>query len=168
MMTIHSAKGLEFPVVFLPGMEEGLFPGQQSVLSPSELEEERRLAYVAITRARDRLYILSAKERLMYGRTQYNMPSRFIAEIPEKDKDEEKPVPKTRFRTEFGEKTRRITISNQLTKPSAVSSGVGKTHSGDVFAAGDRVRHPLFGAGTGLSAGRHQLFRPRNGGRPAV
>ena len=151
MMTIHSAKGLEFPVVFLPGMEEGLFPGQQSVLSPSELEEERRLAYVAITRARDRLYILSAKERLMYGRTQYNMPSRFIAEIPEKDKDEEKPVPKTRFRTEFGEKTRRITISNQLTKPSAVSSGVGKTQSGDVFAAGDRVRHLSFGAGTVLS-----------------
>ena len=151
MMTIHSAKGLEFPVVFLPGMEEGLFPGQQSALSPSELEEERRLAYVAITRARDRLYILNAKERLMYGRTQYNMPSRFIAEIPEKDKDEEKPAPKIRFRTEFGEKTRRITISNQLTKPSSVSSGVGKTHSGDVFAAGDRVRHLSFGTGTVLS-----------------
>lgn len=151
MMTIHSAKGLEFPVVFLPGMEEGLFPGQQSALSPSELEEERRLAYVAITRARDRLYILSAKERLMYGRTQYNMPSRFIGEIPEKDKDEEKPAPKAKFRTEFGEKTRRIIISDQLTKKSAISSGVGKTHSGDVFAAGDRVRHLTFGAGTVLS-----------------
>ena len=60
-------------------------------------------------------------------------------------------MPKTRFRTEFGEKTRRITISNQLTKPSAVSSGVGKTHSGDVFVAGDRVRHLSFGAGTVLS-----------------
>ena len=83
MMTMHSAKGLEFPVVFVPGMEEGVFPGMQSITNPTELEEERRLAYVAITRAREELYLFRARERMTYGRTQYNPESQFIAEIPE-------------------------------------------------------------------------------------
>lgn len=83
LMTIHSAKGLEFPVVFLPGMEEGIFPGMQAALYPEELEEERRLAYVAITRAKERLYALHVRERLLYGKTQYNPQSRFLTEIPE-------------------------------------------------------------------------------------
>ncbi len=83
MMTIHSAKGLEFPVIFIPGFEEGIFPGMQSSVSVDELEEERRLAYVAITRAKERLFCLHVKERLIYGRTQYNQPSRFIKEIPD-------------------------------------------------------------------------------------
>ena len=82
LMTIHSAKGLEFPVVFLPGMEEGLFPGFQSVMNPSEIEEERRLAYVAITRAKKELYITSAHERMLNGSTLYNPLSRFVNEIP--------------------------------------------------------------------------------------
>ncbi len=82
LMTIHSAKGLEFPVVFLPGMEEGLFPGIQSIINPSEIEEERRLAYVAITRAKKELYITSAYERMINGSTQYNRLSRFVNEIP--------------------------------------------------------------------------------------
>ena len=83
MMTMHSAKGLEFPVVFVPGMEEGVFPGMQSITNPTELEEERRLAYVAITRAREELYLFRARERMTYGRTQYNPESQFIGEIPE-------------------------------------------------------------------------------------
>ena len=81
MMTVHSAKGLEFPIVFLPGMEDGLFPGMQSMTDPAELEEERRLAYVAITRAKRSLYILHANTRLMYGRTMMNPPSAFLREI---------------------------------------------------------------------------------------
>ena len=78
IITIHSSKGLEFPVVFIPGMEEGIFPGLQSQNDPSELEEERRLAYVAITRAKDLLYISYAKERMMYGRTLYGRLSQYV------------------------------------------------------------------------------------------
>lgn len=83
MMTLHSAKGLEFPVVFIPGMEEGIFPGAQSMYSSSEVEEERRLAYVGITRARERLYLSHANMRMLFGSTSRNLPSRFLAEIPE-------------------------------------------------------------------------------------
>jgi DNA helicase-2/ATP-dependent DNA helicase PcrA len=83
MMTVHSAKGLEFDVVFLTGLEEGLFPHEQSVMEPEGLEEERRLAYVAITRARHRLYLSHAQTRMLHGQTRYNIPSRFLEEIPQ-------------------------------------------------------------------------------------
>lgn len=83
LMTIHSAKGLEFPVVFLPGMEEGIFPGIQSMYSPDDIEEERRLAYVGITRAKRNLYISHANLRMLFGTTSRNLPSRFLVEIPE-------------------------------------------------------------------------------------
>jgi DNA helicase-2/ATP-dependent DNA helicase PcrA len=83
MMTVHSAKGLEFEVVFLTGLEEGLFPHEQSVTEVDGLEEERRLAYVAITRARRRLYLSHAQTRMLHGQTRYNVPSRFLEEIPE-------------------------------------------------------------------------------------
>jgi DNA helicase-2/ATP-dependent DNA helicase PcrA len=82
LMTVHSAKGLEFDVVFLSGLEEGLFPHEQSVTERDGLEEERRLAYVAITRARHRLYLSHAQTRLLHGQTRYNIPSRFLEEIP--------------------------------------------------------------------------------------
>jgi DNA helicase-2/ATP-dependent DNA helicase PcrA len=82
LMTIHSAKGLEFPVVFCIGMEDGVFPHLRSVAEPDQLEEERRLAYVAITRARERLYLTHAWCRTLFGGTQYNPPSRFLDEIP--------------------------------------------------------------------------------------
>ena len=83
LMTLHSAKGLEFPVVFLVGMEEGIFPGHQSIGEPKELEEERRLCYVGITRAKNYLFLTCAKQRTIFGSTTYNMPSRFLQEIPE-------------------------------------------------------------------------------------
>ena len=83
MMTLHSAKGLEFPVVFIPGMEEGIFPGAQSMYNQQEVEEERRLAYVGITRARQKLYLSHANMRMLFGSTSRNLPSRFLAEIPE-------------------------------------------------------------------------------------
>ncbi|MBQ7741098.1 MAG: UvrD-helicase domain-containing protein [Eubacterium sp.] len=83
LMTLHSAKGLEFPVVFIPGMEEGIFPGNQSLYSDEELEEERRLAYVGITRAREKLYLINAKSRMLYGTTNRNIASRFLKEIPD-------------------------------------------------------------------------------------
>jgi len=84
LMTLHSAKGLEFPVVFLIGMEDGVFPHLRSLGEPDELEEERRLAYVGITRARELLFLTHAWARTMYGSTQYNPPSRFLDELPEK------------------------------------------------------------------------------------
>src|SRR5690625_2843635 len=83
LMTLHSAKGLEFPVVFLIGMEENIFPHSRSMLDDEEMEEERRLAYVGITRAEKELYLTHANMRTLYGRTNYNPISRFITEIPE-------------------------------------------------------------------------------------
>ncbi len=83
MMTLHSAKGLEFPVVFIVGVEEGLFPGNQVMYDPTELEEERRLCYVGITRAKEKLYITNARSRMIYGNTSLTRPSRFVSEIPE-------------------------------------------------------------------------------------
>ncbi len=83
MMTMHSAKGLEFPVVFVVGVEEGIFPGLRSIGDAEEMEEERRLCYVAMTRAKERLYMTSAYQRMLYGRTSSNLPSRFLGEIPE-------------------------------------------------------------------------------------
>ncbi len=89
LMTIHSAKGLEFPYVFLPGWEEGIFPGFQSIMNPEEIEEERRLAYVAITRAKKELFITYVHQRMLNGSTQYNQKSRFAKEIPAWLLDEE-------------------------------------------------------------------------------
>jgi ATP-dependent exoDNAse (exonuclease V) beta subunit len=83
LMTLHSAKGLEFPIVFLAGLEEGIFPHQRTFTSNSELEEERRLMYVGVTRAEDTLYISSAKRRQVWGEYKYFNPSRFLQEIPE-------------------------------------------------------------------------------------
>ena len=82
-MTLHSAKGLEFPVVFLVGAEEGVFPHIRALTEPDELEEERRLAYVGITRAQEKLYVTHAWSRSLFGSTQYNPPSRFLEEIPD-------------------------------------------------------------------------------------
>ena len=82
MMTMHAAKGLEFPIVFLPGLEEGLFPGMQSMFEPQKVEEERRLCYVAMTRAKEQLYLLSARSRMLYGQTTHNPPSRFLSAVP--------------------------------------------------------------------------------------
>jgi len=82
MMTMHSAKGLEFPVVFVVGAEEGIFPGTRSIGEPEEMEEERRLCYVAMTRAKEKLYLTCANQRMLFGRTSSNRPSRFVEEIP--------------------------------------------------------------------------------------
>ncbi len=90
LMTLHSAKGLEFPAVFLVGMENGIFPSQQAMFSQSDMEEERRLAYVGITRAKEKLFMTNAKSRMLHGQTMYNRPSDFISEIPDELKDEEK------------------------------------------------------------------------------
>ena len=97
MMTLHSAKGLEFPVVFIVGMEEGLFPGNQVMYDPTEIEEERRLCYVGITRAKEKLYITNARQRMLFGNTSITRPSRFLNEIPEELTDYERNEPQQSF-----------------------------------------------------------------------
>lgn len=84
LMTLHAAKGLEFPIVFMSGMEEGLFPNARSIATMSALEEERRLCYIGMTRAMDKLYLTHARRRRMFGSYQYNPPSMFLGEIPAK------------------------------------------------------------------------------------
>ena len=91
LMTLHTAKGLEFPLVFIIGMEDGIFPSYMSLGDPEQLEEERRLAYVGITRAEDQLYLTLAHSRWIYGQQQYNTPSRFLREIPDELVDDRSP-----------------------------------------------------------------------------
>ena len=106
LMTLHSAKGLEFPVVFIVGMEEGLFPGNQVMYDPSEIEEERRLCYVGITRAKEKLYITNARTRMLYGNTSLTRPSRFINEIPEELVDSNLNAPQQSFYGGFSSQSR--------------------------------------------------------------
>lgn len=149
LMTIHSSKGLEFPVVFLAGMEDGIFPSINCAMDPDELSEERRLAYVAITRAKEELFIVRANERLLYGKTTHNPPSRFISEIPDIYVRKED-LPKvassysnafTSQRNSFGNAS-----SNELNRP-ITSPKSFKNQSFERFAIGDRVTHFQFGAG---------------------
>lgn len=151
MMTIHSAKGLEFPVVFLPGFEDGIFPGVQAIYNPEQLEEERRLAYVAITRAREELYILNTQHRTIFGSTNRNRPSRFLQEIPEelreytRARDWKQPAPGISLPVSSKE-ARAITMES--------ARNFGPSHHDavtDVFRVGDRVQHKAFGTGTVLS-----------------
>lgn len=147
LMTLHAAKGLEFPVVFLTGLDEGLFPHSRTLLDPAQVEEERRLAYVGITRAERQLYVTNAITRTMYGRISAYMPSRFLAEIPPQfmeDYHRKSAMPQSRTTAVSGKQ--RVSI---LTKP--VASSLPKKHAvTDIFAKGDKVRHKIWGIGTVL------------------
>ena len=147
LMTLHAAKGLEFPVVFLTGLDEGLFPHSRTLLDPSQVEEERRLAYVGITRAERQLYVTNAVTRTMYGRISAYMPSRFLAEIPPQfmeDYHRKSAMPQSRTTAVPGKQ--RVSI---LTKP--VASSLPKKHAvTDTFTKGDKVRHKIWGIGTVL------------------
>lgn len=146
LMTLHAAKGLEFPVVFLVGLDEGLFPHSRTLMDSSQIEEERRLAYVGITRAEQQLYVTNASTRTMYGRMAY-MPSRFLAEIPENLLEEyHRKAAMTQQSTTTVPSKQRMSI---LSKP--VASSLPKKHAVDTtFAKGDTVRHKIWGIGTVL------------------
>ena len=158
LMTVHSAKGLEFPVVFLPGMEENIFPGMASVYVPSEVEEERRLAYVAITRAKEELYIFHAESRMIFGMTNRNRVSRFVEEIPEtlvehtRSRDySARPVSMPSFggAKPFGEapKTESVAEAGGFTPKPRVKPAPAGT-----YRVGDTVLHKAFGTGLIVSA----------------
>ncbi len=150
LMTIHSAKGLEFEHVFLPGMEDGLFPGMRSIMEPAELDEERRLAYVAITRARKKLTITYTNERLLYGRTGHNPKSRFVDEIPSACIQMEDKMPKREQHYVFGTQSASRPAYGVRTGYSAPAYGGGAKQIPKLkaFNVGDRVSHLTFGAGT--------------------
>lgn len=154
LMTLHAAKGLEFPVVFLVGLEEGLFPLSRASMDESELEEERRLAYVGITRAREQLYLTNAVSRLLYGRTQVNMPSRFIGEIADEDLEQENPTAANVFvgsgnttNVPFARRNDRATATVYQPKVAVHSAGaIGAEKS--TWNVGDKVTHKAWGEGT--------------------
>ncbi len=152
LMTIHAAKGLEFNHVFIAGMDEGIFPGRNALNFPPEIEEERRLAYVAITRAKKSLVITSAQRRLLFGQTVYNQPSRFIQEIPKENANYRDHSVQSAFR--------QASSAPKVAMPSrrAIDIGVGRSsppkpagQSGN-FLPGEAVRHSVFGEGVVLSA----------------
>lgn len=162
MMTLHSAKGLEFPVVFIPGMEEGLFPGSQSMYNPADVEEERRLAYVGITRAKQRLYLTNARTRLLFGSTSHNAPSRFIGEIPDELVERTGVTSLTGSResifadydydsydTGYG-RSQRVNRGFSYTPPAKKPQQSAQPSVS--FNIGDTVRHKVFGTGVVLSA----------------
>ncbi|MFT8928746.1 MAG: DNA helicase PcrA [Sporolactobacillus sp.] len=155
LMTLHSAKGLEFPVVFLIGMEEGIFPHSRAIDSPDEMEEERRLAYVGITRARQRLYLTSADVRTLYGQTTAHAASRFIKEIPQPLIEQEADRASSNFafrqirdnRPSFGLPKR----SAQPAYTQAVPTLKKQSGANGDWQVGAKVRHKKWGIGTVVS-----------------
>ena len=176
MMTLHSAKGLEFPVVFLVGLEEGLFPHSRSMDSEEELEEERRLCYVGITRAKDRLYLTHTVQRTLYGTPNLNMPSRFLKEIPEELTEKvgmeagesiyggrAAGVPFHSSRARHSARSGSVggsglpgsgTSSSARLDGTPVSRGAASSGKGETgrFQPGDKVFHTKFGNGTVVAA----------------
>lgn len=167
LMTLHSAKGLEFPIVFIPGMEEGIFPGNQSMFSEEDLEEERRLAYVGITRAKKKLYLISSQQRMLYGQTSRNMPSRFLREIPSSVIDDQSVVARrstgfTTPRTAYANASRNELGHSSHNKIGSYTQSSNSAHkfgqAGNAaqknnidFKVGDTVCHKSFGTGTVLT-----------------
>ena len=167
LMTLHSAKGLEFPVVFIPGMEEGIFPGNQSMFSEEDLEEERRLAYVGITRAKKKLYLISSQQRMLYGQTSRNMPSRFLREIPSSVIDDQSVVARrsTGFTSAHPGFSSGARGGSSYTSSSKIGSARQSSNSAHKFGqagnaaqksnvdynVGDTVSHKSFGTGTILT-----------------
>ncbi len=145
LMTLHSAKGLEFPLVFITGVEEGLFPHSMSVSDPTRLEEERRLCYVGMTRAKRQLYLTHAESRRLHGREDYPMPSRFLREVPAELIEEVRGG---------GDKGQRTSGAAKVGLGAGAGAGTSARggDAGGGFKLGQRVRHPKFGRGVVLNA----------------
>jgi len=150
LMTLHAAKGLEFPVVFMTGMEETIFPHTRALYNQTEMEEERRLCYVGMTRAREELYMMYATSRMLYGGVQHNVPSRFLSEIDAAYSEE------TAMGVSFGSslagsrpyQPEQRYDDSQYTAPAPPKADDGEPHYVPDFEIGDGVEHQLFGNGT--------------------
>jgi DNA helicase II / ATP-dependent DNA helicase PcrA len=152
LMTLHAAKGLEFPAVFLIGLEDGVFPHLRSLTEPDQLEEERRLAYVGITRARQRLYLTHAWSRTLFGGTQYNAPSRFIDEIPPRlihDLDGNRRASRRSSREASSSGGSRIGSGRERIVEGALRARVPSRSGAETLGLkiGDDVKHNSFGEG---------------------
>ena len=154
MMTLHSSKGLEFPTVFIPGFEEGIFPGMQSLSSEVEVEEERRLAYVGITRSKERLYILNSDSRMIFGSTSHNKSSRFLSEMPQELLDRTK----SRDWKKLDNEEDRPKSAQEIRNQSLIAAhhfgqvaGGGDAEKSQKFKPGLTVVHKTFGQGTVMS-----------------
>jgi DNA helicase-2/ATP-dependent DNA helicase PcrA len=145
LMTLHTAKGLEFPVVFLTGMEDGVFPHIRSLGSETELEEERRLAYVGITRARERLYLSRAVSRSAWGSPMHNPPSRFLDEIPPELVESRREEPVLTWSAASSAPSRPVAAPGLMARRAEPTAGTRPVVS---LAIGDRVLHKTFGMGT--------------------
>ncbi|MBO4383699.1 MAG: UvrD-helicase domain-containing protein [Clostridia bacterium] len=177
LMTMHAAKGLEFPIVFLAGMEEGIFPSRQSMFDSAQMQEERRLAYVGITRAKEKLYLTNAAERLLYGSTSRNRPSPFLEELPPDvsvEENDHSPYSAEINRgfssygdrgfgkgygadfgsgyTSFGHSPKTSDAAHKLGVGKAARKKAPAAPTGETFAPGDTVRHRAFGTGVVLNA----------------
>ena len=178
-MTMHSAKGLEFPCVYVVGMEEGIFPGNRAVGDEEELEEERRLCYVAMTRAKEKLTLTNARQRMLFGRTTPNAPSRFLSEIPAENVNwlsKPSAEPRSRydedyadgygsfgrssgFGSGYGSRGGSVTTGfsgtvARPTHPKTAISAAAKSAAGKPtlqLSAGDQVNHKTFGDGMVIS-----------------
>jgi DNA helicase-2/ATP-dependent DNA helicase PcrA len=154
LMTLHAAKGLEFPLVMIAGMEEGLFPHARSVDDEDELEEERRLCYVGMTRAQSRLVLTSAVRRRVFGEYQASEPSRFLAEVPSALVEEIEPSGPPVYSEKIGGREFGYRGRGGLRQRQAPDAGFvpfddsNEDQSATHFRPGKRVRHPTFGAGT--------------------
>ncbi|MBD5105332.1 MAG: UvrD-helicase domain-containing protein [Ruminococcaceae bacterium] len=154
LMTMHGAKGLEFENVFLVGAEENIFPSYRSQLDSNEIEEERRLAYVAITRAKKRLYISHAKQRLLFGSTQRNKVSRFVNEIPLKYMELNDHTSVASANVQKTQRPVKVGYLQQEARHAQVEKMAARIASANAesFTAGDRIHHKVFGDGTVISA----------------
>ncbi|MFJ1886541.1 DNA helicase PcrA [Streptomyces sp. NPDC088137] len=148
LMTLHTAKGLEFPVVFLTGMEDGVFPHMRALGQVKELEEERRLAYVGITRARERLYLTRAAMRSAWGQPSYNPPSRFLEEIPDQHLEWKRKGPMAAPAGPTSGITSSLSASRSRSGPSGFATRRTSDKPTITLAVGDRVTHDQFGLGT--------------------
>ena len=149
LMTVHSAKGLEFDVVFVSGLEEGLFPHENSIVESEGLEEERRLMYVAVTRARERLYLSFAQTRMLHGQSRYNLRSRFVEEIPE---SEQKWLTPAKSASQVGSAGYFRPAASHVSRRSAPPTPEPARRDLDGLRIGQNVRHARFGVGVIVAA----------------
>ena len=156
LMTLHNAKGLEFDNVFIAGLEEELFPSIRSY-EDGEIEEERRLMYVGITRARKKLFLTRAEQRLLYGATRFKQPSRFLEELPREYVEKTDTLPKRSAKADYGDffggaRSSYAVKRPPVGRPPRPAASASSPKAGKSFSVGDRVRHGSFGEGTVISA----------------